>query len=345
METQASALSGPTMRAVGIERFGGVEALRDGDWPAPQRRPQDVVIAVQAASINFRDGLIRGGRYVARRLLPQLPFVLGSDVAGRILETSDSRPELTAGTPVFAMQPSLRGFGGYAERIAVPAEVVARMPRGVSFAEAAAMPLAGLTALQALRDLGGLRPGERVAVVGASGGVGTFGVQIARALGAASVVGVASERNHELVASLGADRVLDYRRTDWIDRLGPIDVIFDAHGGGSLRELRPALASGGRFITTVPSPGALRDHLKTSLWPFGHRSRLVVVRSRADDLAELADLAERGAVRSVIDRLEPLDQAAELHQHSQSRRSRGKNVFAVGAEANEVPRPAVDRLG
>ncbi|MEM8930993.1 MAG: NAD(P)-dependent alcohol dehydrogenase [Acidobacteriota bacterium] len=318
-----------TMRAAWIEEHGPSDVLRVGDRPLPEPRSHEVTIDVHAASINPRDWMIRAGSYPFRFMLPKLPVVLGSDVAGTIAEVGSEVTGFTVGDPVFAMVPSSDGFGGYAEVATVRATAVVRKPETMSFEEAAGVPLAALTALQALRDDARMQPGQAVVIVGASGGVGHYGIQIARALGASEVIGVCSERNLDLVRELGCDRAIDYRAERFQDVIEHADVVFDAVGRHHLGGVVPPLGRGGAYVTTVPSGRQMVDSLRTRLWPFGRRSRIVLVSSRGDDLRWLADLAEAGRFRSVIDRVEPLEQVAALHDHSRTFRSRGKNILRI----------------
>ncbi len=319
------------MKAVYFERYGGSDVLRYGEYPEPEAGPRQVLIDVHAASVNPRDWLIRSGRYFAQPLLPRLPFVLGSDVAGVVAAVAAKVRRFAPGDEVFAMQPTSDGFGGYAERIAVREAAVARKPASLTFVEAAAMPLAALTALQALRDDAKLRQGQRVVVVGASGGVGTYGVQIAKALGASEVAGVASARNEELVRSLGAERFVDYRSERFQDVLRGYDVVFDTIGKESLGSCVPVLARRGVYVTTVPNLknalASLGTRLRTVL--LGRRSSIVLVRSSGKDLESLGRWAEEGVLRSVVDRVAPLAEAAAVHEYSRTFRTRGKNVLTV----------------
>ncbi|MEM1206162.1 MAG: NADP-dependent oxidoreductase [Acidobacteriota bacterium] len=317
------------MKAVAIDRFGPSDVLEYRDWPTPSPGPRQVLIAVRAASVNPRDWMIRGGKYVFKAMLPKLPFVLGSDVAGVVAAVGPRVRGFEVGDEVFAMQPSSRGFGGYAEFIAIDERSIAPKPQGVPFPEAAAVPLAALTALQALRNDAGLRPGGRVVVIGASGGVGHYGVQIARALGAGTVVGVASGANGELLKDLGADIAVDYRSQRFQDVVDGADVVFDAVGRSSFAECRGVLTRRGTYVTTVPSPGAVAHAVRSRLWPFGKRCRIVLVRAAGEDLRLLGGFMAEGRLRSILDLEVPLERAREAHDHSRSLRTRGKNVLLV----------------
>ncbi len=317
-----------TMKAVGFARTGGSEVLDYGDWPTPAPRAHEVLIAIQAASVNPRDWLMRSGRYVFQRFLPRLPFILGSDVAGIVVARGAGVRGLAVGDEVFAMIPSTDGFGGYAEFVAVRAAAVAHKPGRFSFAEAAAVPLAGLTALQSLREAR-LASGQRVMIVGAVGGVGHFAVQIARNLGAAEVVGVCRTDNAELGRRLGCHRTIDYKTEPYLERERGYDVIFDTIGKESAKEMRRLLRPSGTYVTTVPSPSAFGDLALSLLWPFGRKTRISLVRSRRADLEQLARWIEQGKLEVVLDRQLPLARAAEIHDYMRTFRSRGKNVLLM----------------
>lgn len=318
------------MKAAWIEAYGGIDQLRVGDWPDPVPKATELLIEVHASSINPRDWLIRSGRYVFKPMLPTLPFVLGSDVAGVVREVGAKvEGGFVPGDRVAAMLPSSKGFGGYAELATVDASVVARLPDSVSFEQAGALPLAGMTALQALRDDAQLRAGQKVVIVGASGGVGHYGVQIARCLDAGEIVGVCSARNVDLARELGCDRVVDYRQHDVTEEVRDADVVFDCIGRVGFGAARAMLAPRGTYVTTVPNGASVTSSLGTRLWPWGQRSRIVLVRSNRADLLQLLAWMAEGRLRSVIDRQEPLDNVAALHEHSRSFRTRGKNLILV----------------
>ncbi|MDA8017456.1 MAG: NAD(P)-dependent alcohol dehydrogenase [Thermoanaerobaculia bacterium] len=320
------------MRGVLLPSFGDMGVLRLEEIAIPEPGPRDVLMRVHAASVNPRDWMIRAGTYPFRRTLPSRPFILGSDVAGVVVRTGSKVEGFLPGDEVLAMVPTSYGFGGYAEYVAVPAKALASKPSSVGFAAAAALPLAGLTALQAIRDRGRMRLGHRVVVVGASGGVGHYGVQIAKALGASTVVAVCSQDNASWVQDLGADRIVDYRSQPFPAALEddePFDLIFDSIGRHSLSTCRKIMSPRAAYVTTVPTPRILLDAVRTSVWPWGRTARIVLVASRGRDLGQLTSWMESGDLKSVIDHTAPLDGYAELLGHSRSLRTRGKNVFLV----------------
>ena len=313
------------MRAVGLRRYGPPEVLETLEVERPEPAPDGVLIKVAAAGVNPADCLLRSGafRFVARQ---KMPFVPGADVAGVVEATGPGATRFGVGDPVYAMLPNTAG-GGYAGYAAVSEGAVAAIPPGLTFGEAAAVPLAALTALQALRDKANLAAGGRVLVNGASGGVGTFAVQISRAMGA-RVTAVASGRNADLVRDLGAEEVLDYTREDVTAGEARYDVVFDAVNVLAFRKARRVLRPNGVFVTVNPfigrlSPGWLARFRE------GRRIESLLVRPDGGDLDEMGAWISAGEVTPVIERSYPLADAAEAHRLSESRRARGKLVLIV----------------
>ena len=224
------------------------------------------------------------------------------------------------------MVQAMRG-GTCAELVAVPTDELAPRPRGLSAERAAALPLVALTALQALRDLGELRAGQRLLVNGASGGVGTVALQIARARGA-QITAVCSAANAAMVRALGADEVIDYNEQDPTIGERRYHVFFDTFGNRRYADARRVLLDEGRYVTTVPNAHSLRQEVLGRLGL--SRARLVVVRSRRRDLENIATLVEVGVLEPIIDRVVPLEKSAEAHAYLETRRARGKVVLTVG---------------
>ncbi len=319
------------MKAVYFERFGPSDVLIYGDRPRPVLKPDEVLIEVHAASVNPRDWLIRDGRYQLKRLLPPLPLILGSDVAGVVAEVGERVERFRAGDEVYAMQSPTR-FGGHAELFAVVESAVARKPSNMSWEEAAGVPLAGLTAWQALRGNARMKAGDRVLVVGASGGVGHYAVQIARALGA-RVTGVCSTANIELVRRLGAQRVIDYKQERFHDLEDRYDVVFDVIGRESPKTCAPVLRPGGTYVTTIPGPGTLLrmagSRLASTLFRRARRSEVILVAARGSDLEAMTELIEAGELQTIVDSVYPLAEAAKAHDKSRTFRTRGKLILEV----------------
>ena len=321
------------MRAAFIEGFGGIEQVeRVGERPAPVAAGDQVVIEVQAAAVNPRDWLLVEGRYVFAWLAGRLPIVLGSDVAGTVVGLGPRARGFALGDAVLAMQTPRGGFGGFADQVAVRCSAVAHLPDGVPFDQAAGLGVAALTALQALRDDGCLRSGEHAVVLGASGGVGSFAVQLARRLGA-RVTGICSGANEALARRLGCDEVIDYTRGDFRAELQAVDVFFDTIGRERLATVRPCLRPGGRYVSTVPTRANTLDQLRGGVLGVlrrkGVRSRTVICRARGADLAELAGAVAAGELEVVIDSTFPLERVAEALLRSRTRRARGKIVVRV----------------
>ena len=263
--------------------------------------------------------------------------MLGSDVSGLVVEVGLHANRFKPGVPVFGMQTPFGRMGGYAEYVAISEAALARKPEGVSHEEAAAVPCAALTAYGALVRIGRIGPKSQILIVGASGGVGSYAVQIAKALGA-SVTAVTSTGNITLVQSLGADRVIDYKTERFTSVIRHQDVVFDTIGKESLASCRSVLASGGRYITTIPNGrtaiqsaiSGLRRFVSGGRTPSAH---VVLVRAKGDDLERIAALMAAGRIRSVIDSVYPLHEARAAHEKSRSWRTRGKLVLQVQTDA------------
>lgn len=321
------------MRAVFINRYGGPEVLEEGEQPRPVPKARQVLVEVFAASVNPRDWLLREGRYVFRHLMRGFPLILGSDVSGVVVELGPDSSLFRPGDAVFGMQTPLGRMGAYAECIAIDERALARKPAGISHEEAAAVPCAALTAFGALSRIGRTKPGCNVTIIGASGGVGTYATQLAKALGA-TVSGVTSARNAALVQSLGADRVIDYKTERFETLLREQDLVFDTIGRESLQKCARVLARRGRYVTTIPSVAnfakALSSNLRRTLLMGNARSaHMVLVRADGEDLSRIASLMAAGTVHSVIDSVYPLSQIRQAHELSRSWRSRGKLVIQV----------------
>jgi NADPH:quinone reductase-like Zn-dependent oxidoreductase len=321
------------MKAIYIQNYGGQEVLQFGELPRPVPKAGQVLIEVQAAAVNPRDWLLREGRYVFRRLTRGFPLVLGSDVSGVVAEVGARTSRFKRGDPVFGMQTTFGRMGGYAEYVAISEEALARKPEGVSHEEAAAVPCAALTAYRALVKIGRVGPKSRVLIVGASGGVGSYAVQIAKSLGA-DVTAVTSTANVILVQSLGADRVIDYEAERFTSVIRDQDVVFDAIGRESLTSCRLVLASTGRYITTIPNGrtamqsaiSGLRRFVSGGRAPSAH---VVLVRANGDDLERIAKWMAECRIHSVIDSVYPLRDARAALEKSRSWRTRGKLVLRM----------------
>ena len=312
------------MNVVEYDRYGDASVLVLRERPLPVVRPGHVVVRVRAAALNPKDVLTRAGKYpwLAGRSFPKR---VGYDWAGEAVSVGAGVHGVREGDALYGMIQAWRG-GACAEYALVRADELAPRPAGLAWGAAAALPLASLTALQALRDLGALAAGQRVLLNGASGGVGVHAIQIAKAFGA-HVTTLTSAATAELARSLGADETLDY--ATWSPRATPAgyDVIFDIFGNRRFADLRPLLTARGTFISTVPKPAIILARVRTAL---SHpRARLVVVRSNAADLTALTALALRGVLRPVVDKTFPLAAIADAQRYLATKRARGKVVITT----------------
>ncbi len=299
------------MHAIVMHETGGPEVLHFEEAERPEPGDGEVLIRVRAASVNPADWKARRGpRDTA------LPVVLGHDVSGTVeVSRSDAFAE---GDDVFGMAPS----GGYAEFATAPAGLIARKPDAVSHEQAAAIPVAGMTAWQALFDRGGLESGQTALIAGAAGGVGHFGVQFAKITGARTI-GTGSSRNRDFVLGLGADEYVDYTAQDVADVVQDADVVLDAVGGETTASLVPTVRPGGVLVTIASAPpeDAARER--------GVRAELLIMSPEADQLARIADLVAAGDVRVEIAEVLPLAEVARAHELSESGHTRGKIILTV----------------
>ena len=314
------------MKAIVQERYCGPEDLRLRDVDLPVVGDGEVRLAVRAAGVNPLDfHLVRGTPLIARPALglsgPK-DTRRGVDVAGRVEAVGKGVEDLRPGDDVFGWCE-----GAYAEQAVAPADHFVLKPAAISYEEAAAVPVAAVTALQALRDVGKLRGGQRLLINGAAGGVGTFAVQIAKSFGA-EVTGVCSTRNVDLVRSLGADRVIDYSRQDFTADPARYDLVLDNAGSRPISAVRRTLGTGG---TLVYNSGASmrRVAMAQLLSRVGQKVFMFLARITHADLLVLRDLIETGNLRSVIDRTYPLDEAGAAIAYVEAGHARGKVVVSV----------------
>ncbi|MFV6029056.1 NADP-dependent oxidoreductase [Streptomyces sp. NPDC056264] len=306
------------MRAVVVEQWGGPENLVEREVERPEPGLGEVLVRVHAAGVNPVDWKTRvSGGLIEWGAVP----AVGWDVSGTVEAVGPGVGILRPGDEVFGMPLFPRQAGAYAEYVVAPARHLAPKPASLTHVEAAALPLAALTAWQALVDAADVRPGERVLVHAAAGGVGHLAVQIAKARGA-YVIGTASAGKHDLVRELGADEVVDYRETPFEDVVSEVDVVLDGIGGETAERSLKVLRDGGRLIT-LPGPDdvpAARDGVHAS-W--------VLVEPDHLGLREIASLVERGLLRPVVEAVVPLAEAAKAHTLGEQGRTTGKIVLAV----------------
>jgi len=300
------------MQAVVIHQTGDLDVLRLEETDAPEPGDGEVLIRVHAASVNPADWKNRRG--LADKTLPA---VLGIDVSGTV---ATSRADgFVEGDQVFGISAS----GGYAEYSTGSAATIAKKPEGLSHEQAAAIPVAGLTAWQALLDRGGLESGQTAVVAGAAGGVGHFAVQLAKVAGARAI-GTGSTRNRDFVLGLGADEYVDYTQQDVGEAVSDADLAFDTVGGDTTASLLPAVREGGVLVTIAGPPP------EEAASERGVRAELLVMSPKSEQLARIAELAASGQVRVEIAEAMPLTEVKRAHELSESGHVRGKLVLTLG---------------
>ncbi len=310
------------MKALTLNQFGGPEQLQIQELAIPSTAPGEVLVRVHAAGVNPVDYKIRKGSV---KLLSgkKFPRILGRDIAG-VVEQAGKKSVYRAGDKVFAMLPF--SGGGYAEFAKVKESHLCHIPEGLTMTEAAAVPLASLTALQAFKKEGGIQSGDRILVNGASGGVGSFAVQIARAM-EAYVTGICSSRNTEFVQSLGANQVIDYTAEDFTRLEGRYNKIFDAVAKSSFRKCRKILTKGGVYISTIPNKGLLMYQALNFLR--NKKAYPIMVKPSGGDLLVISDFIKNGLVRPCVQRSFPLEEGDKAHELIETERVRGKIVLQI----------------
>jgi NADPH:quinone reductase-like Zn-dependent oxidoreductase len=310
----------PTMKAARIHEYGSPEALRYEDAPRPVPAADEVLVRVHAAGINPVDWKIRAG-HVRDWLKYTLPMIPGWDFSGVVEETGSDSGDWRKGDEVYA-RPDIGRDGAYAEYIAVRAIEIASKPISIDHVHAAAIPLACLTAWQALFDAGGLDAGQKVLIHAAAGGVGHFAVQLAKWKGA-FVAGTASARNHDFLRSLGVDQPIDYTSVRFEDVVGDCDVVLDTVAGESRARSWQVLKKGRILVTILgqPSQEDARAH--------GVRAAGVFVQPNPAQLNQIAALVDSGKIKPQVDAVFSLADAAKAHELSQTNHVRGKVVLQV----------------
>lgn len=324
------------MQAIAHDRFGPADVLVLREVRKPDVKANEVLVRVRAVSANPRDWhLMRATPHIARVVgaglfKPQNP-VLGSDVAGEVEAVGAEVTRYRSGDEVFGDVLA----GGFAEYVSAPEDLLALKPTNLSVEQAATVPLAAVTALQGLRDIGRIRSGQKVLIVGASGGVGTFAVQIAKWFGA-EVTGVSSARNLELVRSIGADRVIDYTREDFTRSDQKYDLIFQLAGAASPSDLRRVLTPKGTLVLSSGDVGAIGRILMAALLsPFVSQTlRVLTAKPSGADLQFIKELIEAGRITPVIDRTYPLSETADAIRYLETGRARGKVVISLVNQSN-----------
>jgi NADPH:quinone reductase-like Zn-dependent oxidoreductase len=306
------------MKAVFIERHGGPEELKYGVLPDPVAKRGEMIVDIHAASVNGADWKVRTGESYPQT---KFPYVLGRDFSGLVSAVGEGVEDFAVGDPVFAVC-DVGQEGTYAERIAIKAAIVARKPASISHVDAAALALAGLTALVSIEDTLKLRAGETILIQGGAGGVASMAIQLAKHIGA-RVITTASAANYAYLRGIGADQIIDYNAQDFTKMVSGCDAVFDTVGGDVTQRSFAVLKPGGRaaFIASgaqAPKPG--RGDVQ-SLRPQVGRDR--------PHLDRIVELVGKGAVRVPEITRFPLSEAAAAHKVSQARHFRGKLVLQV----------------
>jgi NADPH:quinone reductase-like Zn-dependent oxidoreductase len=307
------------MHAIRIHKFGGPEVLEDDVLPVPEPQGDEILVRVEAASVNPVDYKTREGKF-PKAPDDALPITLGRDLSGVVEAVGTGASKVTKGQPVFA----LLGYdrGAYAQHVVLKPGEWAPKPDNISHVEAASVPLAALTAWQGMIDHGDLKKGQRVLIHGGAGGVGHFAIQIAKAWGA-WVATTCSKEDFDFVQSLGADQPIDYKTERFEDRLVDIDLVYDLIGGDTQERSFKVLKRGGALVSTLEEPDkakALFKNINTAHY---------MAKPDADELKEIASLIEAGKIRPVVHATYPLADAAKAEQALASDHVRGKIVLIV----------------
>ena len=305
------------MKAVVINEYGdnGVVNFSDVDRPVP--RSGELLVKVQAAGVNPVDWKIRSG--AGQRMGKTLPLLLGEEIAGTVEALGDGVTDFAPGDAVYGIVPS----GGFSEYVAVKAADLARKPVSLDFVQAAAVPLGSLTAWQAMFDVAKLTSGQRLLITGASGGVGSLAVQLAKARGV-HVTGVASSRNEDFVRGLGVDVFIDYTRERFEQVASDMDVVFDTVGGESFQQALSSVKPGGFLVTAVAFPDQEAENR-------GFGIGRVQCKPDAGQLAQIAQLVDRGELKTHVETILPVAEVRQAFTLSEAGRTRGKIVLQVGA--------------
>jgi NADPH:quinone reductase-like Zn-dependent oxidoreductase len=332
------------MRAFVLDRYKRKDAVRIGEMPEPEVRDDDVLVQVHAAGLNQLDSKIRDGEF--KLILPyRLPLILGNDVAGVVVRVGFKVRRFKPGDEVYA-RPHKDRIGTFAEFIAMNEADVALKPRNLTMEEAASIPLVGLTAWQVLIERANLKKGQKVLIHAGSGGVGTFAVQLAKHIGA-TVAATTSTANLDLVKSLGADVVIDYKKEDFEKLLSGYDVVLNSLSKDTLERSLKVLQPGGKLISISGPPDVAFARENGLSWflqqvmrlvSFGIRKKakrhgvsysFVFMRADGEQLSKITSLIEAGIIRPVIDRIFPLEATKEALAYLETGRARGKVVIKV----------------
>ena len=332
--------SGDTMKAIVYTHYGSPDVLQLNEVERPTPRDNEVLVQVHAVSVNAGDlHVLRADPFLIRLMgygfLRPKNTILGAAIAGRIEAVGANVTQFQPGDDVFG-DVSESGWGGFAEYVCARADAMVLKPSRLSFEEAAAVPVAAVTALQGLRDKGHIQAGQKVLIYGASGGVGTFAVQLAKSFGA-EVTAVCSTRNVDIMRSLGADHVIDYTREDFTQNGEQYDLILAANGNRSISEYKRALRPNGTYVMTGGSEKQMFQAMLLGPWLSMTGTKKmgnVMAKPNTRDLGFVKELLEEGLVIPVIDRSYPLRETAEALRYLEAGHARGKVVITVDQNNN-----------
>ncbi|HEX4039627.1 MAG TPA: NADP-dependent oxidoreductase [Acidobacteriaceae bacterium] len=302
------------MKAIRIHQYGGPEVLTLDETPRPEPGPGQVLVRVHAAGVNPADWKVRAGYF--KEFLPlQLPAILGFDLAGEVEAAGPGVAGFSKGVQVYGT-----AMGTYAEYVAANVAEIAPRPRSLDYVRSASIPVSAQTAWQALFDAGGLKAGQTVLIHGATGGVGSFAVQLAKAKGA-HVLGTASARNQAYLRELGADEPIDYETTKFESVAHDVDVVFDTQGGATQQRSWPVLKRGG-VLVSIAQPPSQEEAAK-----YGVRGVYLGQKASVEQLVEIAGMVDAGKLKTTVEVVLPLAEARRAQELSESGHTRGKIVL------------------
>ncbi|AND08821.1 NADP-dependent oxidoreductase [Bacillus cereus] len=331
------------MKAMIIDRYGKVP-MRIAEVPTPEIKEYEVLAEIHAASINPIDFKIRDGK-VKMLLKYEMPLILGNDFAGVITKVGSKVTRFKVGDAIYA-RPRKNKIGTFAEYIAIHEDDIALKPKNLSFEEAASIPLVGLTSYQALHDIMQLQKGQKILIHAGSGGVGTFAIQLAKIMGA-TVTTTASEAGANLVTSLGADEIINYKTEKFEDILKNYDAVFDTIGGATLEKSFNIIKSRGNIVSVSGMPNARfgkefgSGFFKTLLFSLASKKltalekkhnaqySFLFMKPSGDQLRTIANYIEAGKIKPVIDRVFPFEDAQKAMEYSESGRAKGKIIVKI----------------
>jgi NADPH:quinone reductase-like Zn-dependent oxidoreductase len=312
------------MKAAILEKYGDVDSIHIKEIKTPSLASDELLVKVEAAALNPKDILIRKGKF---KMLSgkKFPQQIGFDFAGVVLNSNNSK--LDQGDKVFGM---LNGWHGRccAEFLNIKYTELYKIPDNISFEAAAGIPLAGQTALQAIRDKGQLKPNQTICINGASGGVGTLAIQIAKIM-EGKVTTISSQRNIELCKTLGADVAIDYKKTNIIKSDMKYDIFFDVFGNYSYQKCAKILNAQGIYITTVPKPEIVMEQLRNFFRR--KKAKLIMVKSNAEDIKWLYDNIKNNWISPVIDTTFELNEIGIAQKYIETKRAKGKVIIKINS--------------